>query len=514
MSITAENNKRIAKNTLFLYLRTLLVMVISLYTSRVVLQVLGVENYGVYQVVGGLVAMFSVISSSLSSAISRFITFEIGTGNKEKLKRIFSTSIIIQACISAIVIILMEVIGLWFLHSKMQIPESRMYAAEWVLHCSLLTFCINLLSIPYNACIIAHEHMKAFAYVSIVEVLLKLVVVFLIAYSPIDKLILYAVLLTVVAAAIRFIYMYYCHRNFEESRTKLLFDKNILGEMFGFSGWSFFNNTAFILNNQGINMLMNIFFGVTVNAARGIAVQVENALLSFVNSFTTAVNPQITKSYAAGDLPAMHKLVCRGSKFSFFMMFILALPIVLEAEQILSIWLVNVPDYTVIFVQLSLVMGLCDCMGSAGYTACMATGKIKNYSIIITSISILEFPLAWFLFTRGYPPFSAYYTYIVVKIMALIARMFLLKKMVGLSVRTYVQYIFLPVIIVSVASSILPIMVVNLLPSSMLRVMLTTIVSTISVSLTILYVGMTKNEREVIVSKLAKISCVKKLMKP
>ena len=513
MSNTSANNKRIAKNTLFLYMRTLLVMVISLYTSRVVLQVLGVEDYGVYQVVGGLVAMFSVISSSLSSAISRFITFELGTGNINKLKKIFATSIVIQLCISAIVILSVEIVGLWFLHSKMQIPEGRMNAAEWVLHCSLLTFCINLLSIPYNACIIAHEHMKTFAYVSIVDVIMKLGCVFLIAFSPIDKLISYAVLLTLVAAAIRLIYMIYCNKHFEECRTKLVFDKPIFKEMFGFSGWSFFNNTTHILNSQGINMLMNVFFGVTVNAARGIALQVENALLSFVNSFTTAVNPQITKSYAAGDLPAMHKLVCRGAKFSFFMMFILALPIILEAEQILKMWLVNIPDYTVIFVQLSLIMGLCDCMGSAGYTACMATGKIRNYSIIITSIGILEFPLAWFFFAWGYPPFYAYYTYIAVKIMVLIARMFLLKRMVGLNIRTHIQHIFLPVIVVSVVASILPTTIVHMMDSSLLRVVVVAVVSMISASLTILYAGMTKSEREVIVSKLGKISYAKKQLK-
>ena len=513
MSQSSINNKLIAKNTVFLYLRTLFVMVISLYTSRVVLQVLGVENYGVYQVVGGLVAMFSVISSSLSSAISRFITFEIGTGDDEKLKRIFATSIIIQVCISAIVILLAEIVGLWFLHTKMQIPEGRMDAAEWVLHCSLLTFCLSLLSTPYNACIIAHEHMKAFAYVSIVEVLLKLAVVFLITYSPIDKLISYAVLLTLTAAAIRLIYMSYCHKNFEESRTKLIFDKRIFKEMFGFSGWSFFNNTAFILNNQGINMLMNIFFGVTVNAARGVAMQVENALMSFVNSFTTAVNPQITKSYAAGDLSAMHKLVCRGAKFSFFMMFIIALPIIIEAEYIMKIWLVDVPDYTVIFVQLSLIMGLCDCIGKTGYTACMATGKIRNYSIIITSVAVLEFPLAWIVFVLGYPPYFAYYTYIVVKIMALITRMFLLKRMVELSVRMYFQCVFFPIILVSVVASILPVVVVNIMDPSLLRVIVTTIVSIISVSLSVIYIGMTKNERTMIVSKIIKLPYLKNLIK-
>ena len=505
MSSSQINNKRIAKNTILLYIRTMFVMVISLYTSRVILQVLGVEDYGIYQVVGGLVAMFSVISSSLSSAISRFITFEIGSGNKEKLKRVFATSVIIQLCISVIVIIIAEIVGLWFMHEKMQIPEGRMNAAEWVLHCSLLTFCINLLSIPYNACIIAHEHMKAFAYVSVVDVMLKLGVVFLIAYSPIDRLILYAILLTVIATIIRIIYTIYCHKHFEESRSKLVFDKEIFKEMAGFSGWSFFNNTAHILNSQGVNMLINVFFGVTINAARGIALQVENALLSFVNSFTTAVNPQITKSYAGGDLPAMYQLVCRGAKFSFFLMFIMALPIILEAEQILQIWLVDVPDYTVIFVQLSLIMGLCDSIGSAGYTACMATGKIKNYSILITSIGILEFPLAWAFFTLNYPPTSAYYTYIVVKIMVLIARMFLLKNMIGLSIRMHFQNVFLPIIFVFVTASILPIIVIVNMSPSLLRLFFSMVVSIISVFLSVLYIGMTKGERNMVIIKIHKI---------
>ena len=502
MSSNHIDNKRIAKNTIFLYIRTLFVMVISLYTSRVVLATLGVEDYGVYQVVGGLVSMFSVISSSLSSAISRYITFEIGTGNTERLKKIFATSIVIQICIAVIVVIATEIIGLWFLHTKMQIPEGRMVAAEWVLQCSLLTFCINLLSIPYNACIIAHEHIKAFAYVSIVEVCLKLGVIFLISYSTIDRLILYAILLTILAAIIRLIYMKYCHKHFEESRTKLFFDKEIFKEMFGFSGWSFFNNTTFILNNQGVNMLMNVYSGVVVNAARGIALQVENSVLSFVNSFTTAIKPQITKSYAAGDLSSMHKLVCRGSKFSFFMMLIFALPIILEAEQIMKIWLVDVPEYTVIFVKLSLIMGLCDCMGSAGYTACIATGNIKNYSIIITSVGIIEFPLAWIFLALGYPPYSVYYTYIFVKVLVLIVRMFLMKRMVGLSVKMFIQEVFIPVILVSLVALILPSIVIAMINPSMIRLLFSILVSIISVSLSVLFLGMTKSERYMILSKI------------
>lgn len=497
----SENNKRIAKNTLMLYIRTLFVMVISLYTSRVVLQVLGVEDYGVYQVVGGLVAMFSVISSSLSSAISRFITFEIGRGDMERLKRIFSTSIIIQLCLCVIVTLAVEIGGLWFMHTEMQIPAGRLDAAEWVLHCSVLTFCINLLSIPYNACIIAHEHMKAFAYVSVVEAMLKLGILFLIIHSPIDRLVAYAILLTLAAALIRLAYTVYCHKHFEETKTKLIFDKSIFKEMSGFSGWSFFNNTSFILNNQGVSMLMNVFFGVTVNAARGIAIQVESAVLQFVNNFTTALNPQITKSYANGDLDNMYKLVCRGAKFSFFSMLILSLPIILEANQILSIWLTKVPEHTVIFVQLSMIMGMCDCIGATGYTACMATGKLKRYSLTLTPLIVLEFPLSWLLFYYGASVESSYYLYILIKLLVLFVRMYLMQSMIGLNCLMYIKGVFLPITLTTLFSIILPMLIITFMDENILRFFILLVVSTISVVVSVLFLGMTRIERNIIIQK-------------
>lgn len=476
-------------------------MLVSLYTSRVVLSVLGVEDYGVYQVIGGLVSMFSIISASLSAAISRFITFELGSGNQEKLKRIFATSLLIQIGLSIIIVIIAEFVGLWFLENKMQIPDGRMEAAHWVLHCSLITFCINLLSVPYNACIIAHERMKAFAYVSIIEVLLKLGVVYLISVSPIDRLISYAILLTLTALAVRLIYTIYCHRNFEESKTKIVFDKAIFKEMIGFSGWSFFNNTSVIFNTQGVNMLINVFFGVAVNAARGIASQVESAVLQFVNSFTTAINPQITKSYANGDLDGMHSLICRGAKFSYYSMLLLSLPIIIEAKQILSLWLVDVPEYTVIFVQLSLIMGMCDCIGTTGYTACMATGKIKRYSLTLTPIIILVFPLSWVLFALGAPIVSTYYLYILIKVSVLFVRMCLMKRMIGLKPVLYTKKVFLPILLTTIISVMLPILVISIMDESFIRLILLFIVSTISVGISALFLGMTKNERNMILHK-------------
>lgn len=505
MSSNKIDNSRIAKNTILLYIRTFFVMAISLYTSRVILKVLGIEDYGVYQVIGGLVAMFSVISSSLSSAISRFITFEIGTGDNERLKRIFATSIVIQICISIIVVIFAEIFGLWFMHTSMNIPEGRMVAAEWVLHCSLITFCINLLSIPYNACIIAHEHMKAFAYVSIIEVILKLGIVFLIIYSPIDRLISYAILLTLVAISIRIIYTLYCHKHFDESRTKIMFDKTIFKEMFGFSGWSFFTATNSILNTQGVNMLINVFFGVTLNAARGIANQVESAVLQFVNSFTMAVNPQITKSYAVGDIDGMHLLVCRGAKFSFFAMFMISLPIICECEKILNIWLPIVPDYTIVFVQLSLILGMFDTMGASGYTACAATGKLKYYSLILTPIGLLEFPLTWIFFLYGAPVVSTYYLYIFVKLLVLIARMFLLRNMVGLQIKMFIYKVFFPVISTTLVAIIPSIIVLFLMEMGYIRLGVSFPVAILSVTISVFYVGMTSDERLGVINKLKNV---------
>lgn len=499
---TSVNNKRIAKNTFVLYLRTMFVMVVSLYTSRVVLQVLGVEDYGVYQVVGGLVSMFSIISTSLSGAVSRFITFEIGRGRKDRLERIFATSLLIQIGLCVVVVLAVEIIGLWFLHNEMQIPEGRMEAAQWVLHCSVVTFCLGLLSVPYNACIIAHEHMKTFAYVSIVETILKLGVVYLIAVSPIDSLILYAVMLVVLSAIIRLVYSIYCHKHFEESRAKLVLDKEILKEMLGFSGWNFFNSSTHILNTQGVNMLINVYFGVVLNAARGIATQVEGAVNSFVGNFTVAINPQITKSYAAGDMSSMYLLVCRGARFSYFAMLFLSLPLIIECKQILDIWLVDVPEYAVIFVQLSLIMSMCSAIGNSGYTACMATGKLKRYSIIITSIGLLEFPLAWLLFAYGASPVAAYYTYIVVRILVLIARMFLLESMVGLKVMMYMKQVFVPITLTTVVAIILPMLFDYFTEQTMIRIPVMIILTSVSVILSTFYLGMQKNERNVIVEKI------------
>ena len=349
--LTESNNKRIAKNTIILYFRMIITMTVSLYTSRIVLKALGVEDYGIYNVVGGVISMFSILSGSLSAAISRFLTFEIGKRNFERVKIIFSTSINIQIILAFLIIILAEIIGVWFLNNKMVIPEGRLVAANWVLQCSIITFAINLISVPYNAIIVAYERMKAFAYVSIIEVILKLLIVYILLISRLDKLILYAILLLCISIIIRFIYGIYCKIHFKESNYSFVFDKELMRSMTGFAGWNFFGAGSHLLMTQGVNMLMNVFFGVAVNAARGIAVQVDGSVMSFVSNFTTALNPQITKSYASEEKGYMFSLMCAGAKYSFFLLLILSLPILFQTETILYIWLGQVPEYACNFIR-------------------------------------------------------------------------------------------------------------------------------------------------------------------
>ena len=494
----SESNKRIAKNTLILYVRMFLMMLVGLYTSRVNLAALGVDNFGVYNVVGGFVAMFSIISTSLSGAISRFITYELGRGGGDKLKTMFSTSVNIMAGLSLLIVIIAELLGPWFIDTQLDIPAGREIAAQWVFQFSILNFVVGLISVPYNAAIVAHERMSAFAYISIFEALGKLAVALLIPYSPIDKLIFYAGLLCTMSLIIRFIYGYYCKRHFAECTYTFTFDKSIFKQMSGFAGWNFFNSTNYILNNQGVNMLMNIFFGVAVNAARGIAVSVDNIVNQFVGNFMTAINPQITKSYASGDLDRMHKLVCRGAKFSYYCMFLLALPIILGAEQILDLWLVDVPKYTVLFVQLILLMSLCDCIGRTGYTACMATGRLKKYSLVIGSIGIFEFPLAWIAFSLGAQPQYAYYIYVIVKIAVLIARMYLMEEMVHLKVRMFVTNVILPILLTTLVAIVIPVMLNVVMEPSLVRLFVVTIVAVLCVAVSALFLGMTIAERDVI----------------
>lgn len=502
MTNASSDNKRIAKNTLLLYIRTILIMLVSLYTSRVVLNTLGVEDYGIYQAVGGVVAMFSVISGALSNSISRFITFGLGRGDLGNLHRVFCTSVNIQLLISIIVILLCEFAGVWFLNCKMNIPAERLSAANWVLQSSLITFIIGLLSTPYNASIIAHEHMNAFAYISILEAILKLLVIYALCVSPYDKLISYSILLVIVSVIIRLIYSLYCKRNFPECKYKLIYDKQIFHEMAGFAGWNFFTNAAYIFNTQGISILINMYFGVALNAARGIATQVDASVRQFVDNFSMAVNPQITKSYASGDIERMNYLICKGARFSFFLLFLFCLPVLIETNYILTIWLETVPEYTVSFVRLAFVGSLITCLGTTGYTACMATGKIRKYVLWITIAGSLVFFITWLSYYLGASVTATYWIYIVVYIIVQVIRLFLMRSMLRFDILLWVKDVLVRVLLPVIPSIILPIFITSTLPETFARFLLSSLTCVLFSLISIYSFGFTKHERQSINSKI------------
>lgn len=427
---TSSNNKRLAKNTLLLYLRMILIIIVGLYTSRVVLQTLGVDDYGIYNVVGGIVAMLAFLNSAMTAASQRFISFELGTCNLNKLKQVFCTSVTIHLAIAGIIFILAETVGLWFLNTHMNIATDRMTAANWVYQCSILTFILTVISVPYNACIVAHERMKAFAYISIVEAGLKLAIVYLLLVLSADKLIAYAILIFSVSLIIRIIYGIYCKRNFEECTYKFSFNKKLFNEMFAFAGWSIIGNIGFSLKDQGSNIVLNIFCGTAINAARGVALQVNGIISNFSNNFIMALNPQITKQYAAGNVQQSIQLVYAGCRYSFYLLSIISIPVMVNLDYLLSLWLGTVPPYTAEFLFLALIAALINSMATPLVTAMQATGRIRNFQIIICIIMMSELPLTYIILKLGYKPYMAMIASIIVVTIGLFARLLLLKQLV------------------------------------------------------------------------------------
>lgn len=480
----------------------LFMMAVSLYTSRVILHTLGVEDFGIYNVVGGVVSMFSVISGSLSAAISRFITYELGKGDKDKLIRIFSSSVTIQIGLGLVILILAELVGVWFLNAKMNIPDGRMYAANWVFQLSILTFVINLVSVPYNAAIIAHEKMSAFAYISILEVIAKLVIVYLLVISPIDKLIFYAVLMATVALLIRFVYGYYCKRHFEECTYHFIFDKELLKKMFGFAGWNFIGAASAVLRDQGGNIVINLFCGPAVNAARGIAYQVNTAINGFVSNFMMALNPQITKSYASGDKEYMMTLIFQGARLSFYILLLLSLPVIINVHYILTLWLKIVPEHTTQFVQLVLIFAMSESISNPLVTAMLATGKIRNYQIIVGGLQMMNLPISYVLLRLGCIPETVLIVAICISQCCLAARLYMLRGMIGLSISQYLSNVYFNVLSVSVLSAIIPCAVFYYLNETFINFMLVCVISVICTCIVIYYIGCNNQERQFILSKV------------
>ena len=503
--MTTSNTHRIAKNTVMLYMRTLLTMFVSLYTSRVVLRALGIMDYGVYNAVGSTVAMFSVLSGSLSSAISRFITFELGSGNIAKLKRVFSTAIIVQLILALVIVLVAETIGLWFLNHKMVIPPERLLAARWVYQFSIITFVVGLISVPYNAAIIAHEKMATFAYIGIFEALAKLGVAFAISTAQCDRLILYGLLLMGIAVTVRFIYGVYCKRRFEECTCRFVYDKGLLKEMTSFAGWNFIGASSAVLRDQGGNIILNIFGGAAVNAARGFAIQISTAIQSFVQNFMTALNPQITKSYANGNHEYMMSLIFRGARFSYYILLLLSLPVIINADYILRLWLVDVPDHTTAFVQLVLIFSLSESLANPLVTAMLATGKIRNYQLIVGGIQLLNLPVSYLLLRMGGAPEVVFVVAIVISVCCEMARLYMLRGMIGLSMRGFLCKVYFNVLLVTVIATCIPLWVTRVLPENAISLMLSCALCICSTGLTALFIGCSQYERKALLSKFLTI---------
>lgn len=506
MSEKSINNKRIAKNTLFLYFRMIFLMCISLYTSRIILEALGVSDYGIYNVVGGFVAMFALISSSLTGACSRFLNYEMGCGTESRLKIVFSTSLTVHIALAIIIAVACESFGVWYVNNRMVIPVERLTAANWVFQISILNFCMNLITIPFNAAIISHEKMSTFAYVSIFEGITRLLICFIVIISPTDHLVTYAFLYMLVQVSVMIMYQTYCRKNFGECHYEFVIDKPLVKQMFFYSGWHVIGNSASVLNRQGVDLVLNMFCGTVLNAAKGISNQVMNAVSSFANNFMLAMNPQITKSYAQGDYKYMMSLVFSGSRFSFYLLFFLSFPIILNADFIIHIWLKTVPDYTVQLAQLSLVVAMITSLSNPLVTSQNATGKVRNYQIVVGGIQLLNLPLCYIVLCNGFSPISIMIVAIIVELLSLAARLLMIPFYIkAFSAISYIKEVLLKVILMTVIATIIPISLHFYMNKGMLSFAVVTLSCFIFTILSIVIVGCTKRERELLRCQVYKI---------
>lgn len=498
--LSQQNNKRIAKNTLLLYFRMLFMMAVSLYTSRVVLNTLGVEDFGIYNVVGGVVTMFGFINGAMMGSTQRFITFALGRGEEKELSKVFSTSVIIHGIISLVIIILAETLGLWFFYHKMIIPVERMDAALWVFQFAVLTAVLMIMSVPYNAVIIAHEKMGAFAYISVLEVILKLVIVYVLVVSHYDKLKLYAVLIFIVQMFVRLVYSTYCKKHFRETNFVWARDKRLFSKMLLFACWTMNGNLAVIGYTQGLNLLLNMFFNPVVNAARGIAVQVQMAVLNFCRNFQMALNPQITKSYAIEDYSYMHELIYASSRYSFYLLFLLSLPIILESRFILSIWLGIVPDYTIPFVRIVLIITLFNALSNPMIVSAHATGKIRKFQILEGGMLMLIFPVAYLCLKLGMLPEIVFIVHLLVEILAQFVRVWVVCPMIKMNKHDYLVNVIKPILKVSLFSSLIPTGLYLYLPSHSWSAVFTILACTFSI-LMVVYLNLSVMEKSMLKRK-------------
>ncbi len=489
-----------------LYLRAIVIMLIGLYTSRVILQTLGVTDVGIYNVVGGIVALFGFISSSLSNSVSRYISFSIGLGDQELLNKTFANIKFIYLCLIIVIFILGETVGLWYFYNYINLPKERFEAALWVYQCSILSTIIGLICVPYNSAIIAHERMSTFAYVSLFDAAYKLVIIYLLKVIPFDSLKVYALLILLLGIIERIIYTIYCRKRFEESKVSPKMEKTQMKEMLSFTSWVIGGNMAWIVNTHGVNLMLNFFFGPVVNAARAIAVQVQGVISQFVTNFQTAVNPQITKTYAREDLERMHNLIVWSSKFSFFLLLVLCLPLIFERDFILELWLVKVPDYTSQFLLLVLVSALLKTFSNPIWTAVLATGNIKKYQLYDNILQFLVLPSSFiFLNFFNFSPYIVYVMIIFYDIILVPTRLWIVLPLIQFPMKDYLKRVLFPIALVTVFSVSMSFLPHVFLPQSVIGKIII-IISIVIITIIVIWLcGLETNEKNYIRNKIQQI---------
>ncbi len=495
-----SSNKQIAKNTLLLYFRLFITMVVGLYTSRVVLEELGEVDFGIYNVVAGVVILFSFINGAMSSATQRFLTFELGKGNVAMVKKIFGVSLTIHALIAVVIFVLAQTVGLWFIDNELSIPAHRMDAAYFVYQMAILTTCLNIMTIPYNATVIAHERMKFFAYVSIVEVLLKLGVAVALIYYVSDKLELYGTLMLSVSAVMFVVYYLFCRGHFPSARFTLVKERRIYKKLFSFLGWSLMGGAATMGASQGLNMMLNIFFGVAINAAVGVANQVNSTLISFVTSFQTAFRPSVVKLYAAGRIEELVRLINTSAKFSYLLLFCIATPIALNIDEVLSLWLVKVPPYAAQFSLLILLYSLFETLSGPLWMTMQAVGKIRNYQIVISLLFASNLLFSYIFLKAGFSPSVVFVIKAAVDIICLVARLLFIRHHIDFSISRFCKRVIIPVALVSVVSLVLPL--VYLYMELPLPLIFTSLLFVVGVVPAAYIFALTPHERGLVRSKL------------
>lgn len=497
---TSENNKRIAKNTLLLYIRMFVIMAVSLFTTRVTFKILGVEDFGINNIVAGVIVLFSFINGVLNAATQRFLNYELGRGNEKSTNTVFCTSMTVYFLVVILIVILGETIGLWVFYN-LNIPPERMQAAFWVYQFSILTFAANIIRIPYNATIIAYEKMDFYAYLSIIEAALKLGIVYLLMVSPVDKLISLAALNFLVSLIVLYVFKFYSNKKYPITKYRFIKDKAVFKPILSFSGWSLFGSIARIGAQQGINIVLNIFIGVTVNAAVGIGNQIASALNRFINNFQIAFRPQITKLYASGDIEGFHNLIFRASRFSYYLFLILAIPVMVCTPFLINLWLGEVPEYAVIFTRLIIIYMMIDALATPLWMAVEAIGDIKKYQIYISLINISNIPLAYLVLELGYPAHMVWVVKNIIMLAILVFRLYFIKNKFNFPALSFIQKVIAPVLLITLISTPLP-AYLNYKLENWTAFITTGFVSVVLTAVAIFYIGMSKTEQQYLVNTI------------